>query len=188
MQPKNSTIVDFARRTDALASRLRLRLGDLPAILGMSRASLFNYRSGKAQITDKAWRKLERSEREAGIAKPLIEQLRAGNAAKLIQSASLTEMMEFIPEKQRLAILRKVMAFNVDTAEIQILKYLKDAEALAQLVGSKKKRDHHQISFFAENIRTSFRKSTAACQLLSRLVRQALDLEPELTAKLPKVE
>ncbi len=67
MQQQNETSDTFLRRSDALCSKLRCDLEDLPGLLGFSRASLFGYRNGSRTITTKAWRKLEAAEREAGI-------------------------------------------------------------------------------------------------------------------------
>ena len=65
LQQDSETILEFIRRTDALADRAGLNLSELPEILGFSKPSLFAYRSGKNRITAKVWLKLERAEREA---------------------------------------------------------------------------------------------------------------------------
>ncbi len=44
-----------------------LNLSELPEIIGISKAMLFAYRSGKNRITSKVWRKLESAERLAGL-------------------------------------------------------------------------------------------------------------------------
>jgi transcriptional regulator with XRE-family HTH domain len=75
MQARNDTYRDFLRRTDTLAVVLGLDIGDLPERLGISRASLFRYRSGKVPISAKAFIKLAFAETEAGIATPLEEFL-----------------------------------------------------------------------------------------------------------------
>lgn len=67
MQEEKETFRAFLRRTDDLAVRLGKKTEDLPELLGISRASLFGYRSGKRNITGKAWSKLEAAERAAGI-------------------------------------------------------------------------------------------------------------------------
>ena len=69
VQEENETPRDFLRRTDALAVRLGIDIGDLPDLLGFSRASLFAYRTGKRPITGKAWEKLAQAERDAGLGK-----------------------------------------------------------------------------------------------------------------------
>ena len=71
MQEINDTFRDFVRRTDTLAFLLGIDVGDLPEHIGVSRASLFRYRSGKAPISGKAWIKLAFAETNAGIATPL---------------------------------------------------------------------------------------------------------------------
>lgn len=72
MQEKKDTFDIFLRRTDFLANRLTCEIERLPEILGISRASLFGYRSGARPITNKAWRKLESAEKAAGINQPTI--------------------------------------------------------------------------------------------------------------------
>lgn len=58
MQDENKTIQDFVRRTDDLAYKTGLNLSELPKIIGISKAMLFAYRSGKQAISAKVWRKL----------------------------------------------------------------------------------------------------------------------------------
>jgi hypothetical protein len=55
------------RRTDDLAVRLGVNVQDLPDKIGISRASLFSYRTGNRPLTSKAWAKLEAAERAAGL-------------------------------------------------------------------------------------------------------------------------
>lgn len=50
-----------------MAEELNVLLKELPSIIGISERMFYGYRSGKYPITEKAWRKLEASEREAGI-------------------------------------------------------------------------------------------------------------------------
>jgi hypothetical protein len=71
MQAKNETFLNFLRRTDNLAVSKGLNVGDLIPILGLSRATLFSYRTGKRPISSKAWRKLEAAEKAAGINQPM---------------------------------------------------------------------------------------------------------------------
>jgi hypothetical protein len=67
LQENSQTFSDFVRRTDALADQVGLNLSESWRLLGISRAMLHAYRSGKNRITPKVWLKLERAEREAGI-------------------------------------------------------------------------------------------------------------------------
>ena len=64
MQVQNQTFIEFTLRTDALATRMGLDLIDLPAVIGISKATLFACRSGKNEITGKTWRLLERAEND----------------------------------------------------------------------------------------------------------------------------
>jgi hypothetical protein len=67
MQPNFCSPLQFLQRTDALASVLACNLNDLPEKIGISERSLYGYRVGKYPVTAKALRKLEASERAAGI-------------------------------------------------------------------------------------------------------------------------
>ena len=67
MQEKNDTFRNFLIRTDELSHRLGINVQDLPGFLGVGRASLFCYRTGKREISSKTWLKLEAAERAAGI-------------------------------------------------------------------------------------------------------------------------
>jgi len=75
MQQQNETFRNFLERTDCLASRLGIDLGELMDVLDMGRASFFSYRTGKRPISRKAWNKLEAAERSAGVGlEPEIEE------------------------------------------------------------------------------------------------------------------
>lgn len=67
MQGQSETFRDFSKRTEALALRLGVNVEDLIDVIGVSRASLFSYRTGNRPISSKAWAKLEQAEKEAGI-------------------------------------------------------------------------------------------------------------------------
>lgn len=75
MQEKKRTFLDFVFRTDVLARRLSCDLDEVAGVIGISRSSLFAYRSGKSKITRKAWSKLDSAELEAGIGTAQLEQL-----------------------------------------------------------------------------------------------------------------
>jgi hypothetical protein len=82
MQEKKDTFLDFSDRTDFLAEFLKLNLGDLPDLLGISRASFFSYRTGKRPLSKKAWVKLDALERKHGAsrASPQTADLQSANA------------------------------------------------------------------------------------------------------------
>ncbi|MDR2512668.1 MAG: hypothetical protein LBD01_02575 [Puniceicoccales bacterium] len=66
MQQKSDIFQTFTTHTDFLA----LKLGSLEAVpiaMGISRAMFYAYRAGKNPISHKAWLKLERAEKAAGI-------------------------------------------------------------------------------------------------------------------------
>lgn len=76
---------EFAQRTDALAEHLGIRVIDLPSRLKMSEDMLMGYRTGRYEISKKAWGKLEVAEVEAGVGavvKVEEEQAAYGDAAK----------------------------------------------------------------------------------------------------------
>jgi polyhydroxyalkanoate synthesis regulator phasin len=99
MQAENWTCLDFSRRTDALAVQLGRDVGDLPEVLGFSRASLFAYRTGKARISGKAWLKLEQAERAAEI-RTASNKAAGALTRRLAQTAQATGTTE--EEKQAL--------------------------------------------------------------------------------------
>ena len=68
-QEKNLDFRTFSHKTDELSLVLGVNLKELPAILGFSLRMLNGYRSGDYPITEKAWLKLEKAERAAGISK-----------------------------------------------------------------------------------------------------------------------
>jgi hypothetical protein len=59
--------LDYQKRTDALAAKLGVDINELPDIIGVSRASLFAYRSGRNRVSQKAWAKLTEAEEVAGM-------------------------------------------------------------------------------------------------------------------------
>lgn len=66
LQDNFQTISDFVKRTDALAVREGLNLSEIHGLLGISKAMVFAYRSGKSPITQKVWLKLESAEAKTG--------------------------------------------------------------------------------------------------------------------------
>lgn len=68
-QEKNLDFRTFSHKTDELSLFLGINLQELPELLGFSLRMLNGYRSGAYPITEKAWLKLEKAEKEAGIHK-----------------------------------------------------------------------------------------------------------------------
>jgi hypothetical protein len=64
---KNPTKDVFSEKTDRLADHLKLPIKELAAYIGISPDSLSGYRSGRYEISAKAWRKLRTAEMKAGI-------------------------------------------------------------------------------------------------------------------------
>lgn len=108
---KTWTHLDFTARTDVLARHLACDLGVVASLIGISRASLFAYRSGKSRITAKSWSKLEHAEREAGLKPPLREQLLAvtdePTRTLLLESADMMELSEVVGRAPTRVLLTK---------------------------------------------------------------------------------
>lgn len=60
-------------------------MSEIHAFLGISKATVFAYRSGKQPISDKAWRKLEAAEARAGLGLPAARN--AESSGKVKESA-----------------------------------------------------------------------------------------------------
>lgn len=67
LQDTNAQTRTFLHRSDILASRLSIRVEDLPPFLGVSRRTLFACRSADSAVTPKSWLKLEQAERASGL-------------------------------------------------------------------------------------------------------------------------
>jgi hypothetical protein len=111
MQGENWTHLEFTARTDVLASHLACDLDIVANLMGVSRSSLFAYRSNKSKITRKAWSKLEHAEREAGLSPSLREQLITASdeitRTRLLESADLVELAEVAGQKMTRELLTK---------------------------------------------------------------------------------
>jgi hypothetical protein len=174
----NQTYLDFSRRTDALASKLGIRLGDMPAKLRISRASFFSYRAGKNTISKKAWHKLELTERESGISPPLHEQLASAPANRkkaLLGSAPLEEVVNLLPPDARKRIATTILDAQIDSIQINLIGFFLDAQALADLV--KRKGSKSELNFFAQKVGESVKSSREMLELLVLQLRTALDLD-----------
>ena len=90
-------------RTDKMADQLGLNVQDLQEILGMGRASIFSYRTGKRPITRRAWSKLEAAEKKvsqkskASIEEyqkpePIAESLSRQNLSSCVQEENLDDI------------------------------------------------------------------------------------------------
>jgi hypothetical protein len=138
----------------------------------VSRASLFGYRRGRLPISNKAWRKLEQLEREAGLAPPLADQIKSASPktlGSLLSSASLPEILNLLPEENRLRVARSVLDTHIFTGEFLLQGFFSNAEALAQLVSDKKARRADML-FFARQVE----KSANRCREFSKFILDAL--------------
>lgn len=116
----------------------------------MSRASFFAYRSGKSEITDKAWAKLSRAERQSGVSLPLWQQWAAGDdeeRAELVRSASPVEMLSMLPVEARLRFLDMLL----ERSELQMQALFLDAQELADVAIRKVPR-RSDLKFFANKV------------------------------------
>lgn len=69
MQAKNHSFSQFFLRTDLLAEHYHVPVESVAEKIGISTTMLFSFRKGRYAISAKAWRKLEKAEKEAGIYK-----------------------------------------------------------------------------------------------------------------------
>lgn len=135
MQEEKWTYVDFSRRTDALAAQLRCDVGNLPEVLGFSRASLFAYRSGKARITPKAWNKLAKAERDAEIR---VASTKASGAltrrlAQTAEAMGTTEeerqaLFEELQEREKMPIMEEILHLRDEVKRLRtVIKKVREA-------------------------------------------------------------
>jgi hypothetical protein len=68
---ENRTSSQYSQRTEALAAKRGVLLGEIPEVLGVSARMFHGYRSGKYPISPKAWRKLEAAEAQMENSAPL---------------------------------------------------------------------------------------------------------------------
>lgn len=179
MQANKQTFSDFTARTDELAARLNVRLGDLPAKLGMSRASLFAYRAGKTPISNKAWHKLLRTERETGISPPLAEQISAAKVeqkGELIASASLEEILSLLPVDERARIASRYIDGHIEAMEWQMHGFFLNVQSLAELA-AEKKPSRSELEYFTRTVDQSLEPCQKAWQSLVRQFRETLGLD-----------
>jgi len=184
LQAKKQTFLDFSRRTDALAVKLGFRLGDLPAKLGISRASLFSYRTGKSPISNKAWQKLQIAERESGIAPQLQEQVASApveQKKELLASASLEEVLHLFPADMRMQIARIGVDAQIDSIQKELIGFFLDAESLADLV--KRKGSKSDLKFFARRVSEAVKSSRKMVDMLVLQLRTVLSLDTRSLAE-----
>ena len=175
---EKQTFLDFSRRTSELAAKLGVRIGDLPAKLEISRASLFSYRAGKSPISEKAWHKLELAERESGTALPLYQQITSPSTSRereLLASASLEEVLRLLPQDSRRRIAVIILDAQIDSIQSKLIAFFLDAEALADLV--KTKRSKSELKFFAQKVSQSVKPSRVMLEMLVLQLRTALGLD-----------
>lgn len=132
MQEKKDTPLNFLRRTDALAVKLGLNVQDLTEIIGVSRASLFSYRSGLRRITSKAWHKLEAAERRANS-----ESSAPGGSGGFDENEGKVKEDEIQYGKKnsleiRLAALERAVMLNPEVARHLQIARLDRAEVVAR--------------------------------------------------------
>lgn len=187
---ENQTFSDFTRRTDILAAQLKVRLGDLPARLEVSRASFFAYRSGKSPITNKAWHKLLRAERESGISPPLAQQISSAKAeqkGELIASASLEEILGLLPVAERARLAASYIDGHIESIEWQMNGFFLNAQSLARLV-AEKKPPRSELMFFSRTVDQSLEPCRKAWQSLVRQFRETLGLDARSLADRVKAD
>lgn len=128
----------FSSRTDTLATSLGCGIDDLPDVLGVSRASLYGYRKGRRNISNKAWAKLEQAEQAAGIGSDERDppEVQESDADKLIR---LMDEMN-LDDAARAVMAGAVMKSTVDAWWNTVHEFWLNSGALATL--SKKAAAH----------------------------------------------
>jgi len=212
VQVENETFLDFSRRTDDLAARLGVNLEDLPEVIGISRASLFCYRTGKRKISGKAWSKLDEAERRvsksisgpASVAAQRQDEPSDASVRPSIQQLTLSEIFAFIgrlpPEPQQkiigglLDMLRDTAFDYIDRAldfESDTNEWIIDAVTKASpppLSG--------KMTMAAAELREKYEKAKRSAEILSQLKIGDLEIESvdeikhrafdSIVSKLPK--
>lgn len=89
MQEENQSARAFSERTEKLAKRLGISLRALPPVIGISPAMLFAYRTGKNDISKKAWAKLQVAEIRASqsATRPHVDRVEEANEIVMARPA-----------------------------------------------------------------------------------------------------
>ena len=139
---------------------------------------LFAYRSGKNRITPRVWRKLERAEREAGLAPSFETQIQTLPDSKereeLLASASLLEIAALLgPRLQRFLLENKLDDFELMAAEFfEEVGYLAEFSKKAAKSHPDKELSH-ELQFFA---RAVDKRSPMVREWVGTLVSQVREL------------
>lgn len=128
------TFLDFRSRTARLAARKRVKIKDLPLILGISRATLFACKATNAVISEAVWAKLDEAEFLAGINTPAFEQ----HLANIAESAKVAEASPGT-EEEKTAVFDRVFA-ELSSLRAGLDRLEKEVAALRALPRSCKSR------------------------------------------------
>jgi hypothetical protein len=124
---------------------MRCNVDDLPSILGISRASIYAYRSGKRPIKGKSWRLLETAEAAAGIKMEKGNFLPRGTMIKGSDAETSGNPKEHEKGSDRFSDSGKLMedaaGYSVPTRSDNYLRRI--AEALEEI--ARKLPDHLQL-------------------------------------------
>lgn len=121
----------FLNRTDALASKLRMTLRETCAFVGLSFGSFFGYRTGRVEISVKAWRKLEEAEIKAGINQVTRDEI-TSPAEKLVTRDELPDNQLHVELIAQLAALTAAITEQnkrIDTLLEQTAATTREAQA-----------------------------------------------------------
>ena len=103
---------------------------DLAERIGISRATLFAYRAGKAKVSDKSWGKLERAEASAGLRK--IYQTRPSSAVYIPRVAEMEVSPPLTVEERLARVERDLAELKVFTRALKVGLRLLDEEGPAK--------------------------------------------------------
>lgn len=136
MQEQSAEKCSSGKRLDRLRVTLQSNWADIAQKLDLSESMVYQVKSGKKELSEKAIYRLEQAEREAGIAPPLTEQVKAarsqGPAAvkQVLAGVTPQELWQtFSPEDQ----VKFALAIG-DQIKKTIDQFIIDAEHLAQSV------------------------------------------------------
>jgi AcrR family transcriptional regulator len=171
MQDNIDTHENFSERTSALAHALGIDVGDVAEHVGVSRATLFRYRSGKSPIPTKALRQLGMAEREAGIRSSIEVSLAAAKSVEesnaILRTASLSERLAAYGLGTMMWTL-ELQGAIYDT-EINLSSFTGNSRELSRLVKQFVKESGRQDA-----------QATALLGLSDKLDWQAKKIEPML--------
>jgi transcriptional regulator with XRE-family HTH domain len=158
MQEKSDTFLNFSDRISALTRATGWNMSEISRQIGISRAMLYTYTTGKTPISNKAWLKLEEAERAAGLGD---EEMRLRNEAAERAAALVNE------EKQ----IKKDANVRVLNLRRQMLGVETDEEA--EEIRSKYEEAQNEITQYGEIIQRIEKMESLLEKIASQMGIQA---------------